>query len=161
MIKSRKTLNAFLFTICFSLFSCNGKQDSKIGLETNNKNNDVENDIKIERMLTNFYTAYIKEIASGDLKFEKKLDSLKNLNCTKILLDSIANEFEENELDYDPFINAQDASMEMIKTLSIKKINNSKNKFNVQYLDEYSGRKTNMKITIVEENGDFKISSLK
>ena len=71
-------------------------------------------------MLLKFYKSYISEVASSrDLKqMETRLDSLKKIYCTKSLIDSVNVEFEDG-LDYDPFINAQDADSKMLETLSV------------------------------------------
>ncbi|MBA0883369.1 DUF3828 domain-containing protein [Flavobacterium undicola] len=145
------------------LYSCKKEPlEPKRALKTEESNNSIENGEQIEKILTAFYTSYLEQFSNQNLKeSEKKLDSIKVKYCTKSLLDGISNEFENNELDYDPFIKAQDASSDMIETLTVNKIAGSENKFHVQYLDKYSGHKTDILVTVVDENGSFKISSLK
>ena len=155
-----------IFLICSLmvsfLYSCKKEQlKPKVALKTEHSIN-IGTNHKIEKMLIAFYSSYLKEFVNENLQeSEGKLDSIKVKYCTKSLLDSISNEFENNELDHDPFIKAQDASSDMMATLTVKKIANSENKFNVQYFEKYAGHRTNIVVTVVDENGSFKISSLK
>jgi hypothetical protein len=112
-------------------------------------------------MLSKFYKSYISEVASSrDLKqMEIRLDSLKKKYCTKSLIDSINVEFEDG-LDYDPFINSQDADSKMLETLSVTYIKNSRGKYLIKYKNNFSNSETKIQATVVDENGKFKISSL-
>ncbi|MGM8360736.1 DUF3828 domain-containing protein [Flavobacterium sp. ARAG 55.4] len=124
--------------------------------------NEIDKDAAIQKMLKEFYSVYIKEFTNEKIaESERKLDSIEIKFCTKSLLDSISNEFEHNELDYNPFVKAQDASLDWIETLTVSRLSGSKNKFNVQYLDKYSGNATSIHVTVINEKGIFKISSLK
>lgn len=152
-----------IFSLAVSfLYSCKKEQlKPKVALQTEHSISIVTNQ-KIEKMLMAFYSSYLKEFVNENFQeSEEKLDSIKAKYCTKSLLDSISNEFENNELDYDPFIKAQDVSSDMIATLTVNKVANSENKFNVQYFEKYSGHKTNIVVTVIDENGSFKISTLK
>lgn len=90
---------------------------------------------------------------------KKRLDSLKEIYCTKSLIDSINVEFEDG-LDYDPFIDAQDADSKMLETLSISYLKNSKNKYIVKFKNNFLKTETKIYVKIIDENGQFKISSL-
>lgn len=118
----RKIFWIKLLVILF-LYSCKKEQIvSNAELKTE-KSNTIKTDKQMEKMLMTFYTSYLQEFSNQNLKeSERKLDSIKDRYCTKTLLDSISNEFENNELDYDPFIKAQDVSVNMIKSLSINKV---------------------------------------
>ena len=121
-----------------------------------------DEDPEAKAVLSKFYKSYISEVSnSRDLKrMEVRLDSLKKMYCTKSLIDSVNTEFEDG-LDYDPFINAQDADSKMLETLSVSYIKNSKNKYLVKYKNSFSNSETKIYVKIVDENGKFKISSLK
>lgn len=156
-----KTIFISLFMISF-LNSCKKEElKTKVALKTENTIS-LEANQQIEKMLVTFYSSYLKEFSNENLhESERKLDSIKVKYCTKSLLDSISNEFENNGLDYDPFIKAQDVSSAMMESLIVKKISDSENKFKVQYFEKDSGNQTNIFVSVVNENGSFKISSLK
>jgi len=143
MIQLRKIF--FIFSLGILFTSC--------------KKEDENPEAKV--MLSKFYKSYISEIASSrDLKLmEIRLDSLKKIYCTKSLIDSVNVEFEDG-LDYDPFINAQDADPKMLETLSVSYIKNSKNKYVVKYKNDFSKTETKIYVKVIDNNGQFKISSL-
>ncbi|KDN55235.1 DUF3828 domain-containing protein [Flavobacterium seoulense] len=145
------------------LCSCKKEQfESNPVLENEKSNITVATDKQVEKMVTTFYKSYLEEFSNQDLKeSERKLDSIKEKYCTKTLLDSISNEFENNELDYDPFIKGQDVSKDVINSLSVSKVEGSENKFKVNYLDKFSDDKVVILVTVIDENGSFKISYLK
>ena len=119
---------------------------------------------EIENMIRKFYIAYISESISSipASELQKKLDSITQIYCTKSLLDSIDNEFKNNELDYDPFLNAQDSSPEMLKTLSIHKRSQKENIYTVMYLsDKYDSTFTKIYLTISKIDGKYKVSGIK
>ncbi len=126
------------------------------------KNDNSETEIKDR--IKNFYTSYI-EISSSSIplsEMNKKLDSVTKIYCTKDLLDSISYKFENEELDYDPFINAQDSKMSMLKSLMIFKDKKNENLYTVIYTDDINDSSTTeIVLTIVNENGNYKISSIK
>jgi hypothetical protein len=108
-------------------------------------------------MLRTFYTNYITEISeTSDVKKEiSYLDSLTHIYCTSSLLEKIKNE----ELDYDPFINAQDADIECLRTLTINKDAEVSNLYVVSYLETYSFQQINIKLLIVKQKNCYKIDS--
>lgn len=161
-MNTKKTVFVCMLLMSF-LYSCKKEPlESKKQLSIESSKNEIDKGAVIQKMLKEFYSAYIKEFANENIaESERKLDSIEIKFCTKSLLDSISNEFEHNELDYNPFVKAQDVSLDWIETLTVSKLSGSENKFNVQYLDKYSGKAINIYLTVVEENGSFKISSLR
>src|SRR4051812_41149288 len=74
-------------------------------------------------MLKNFYRAYMMTIAIDQPKISNvKCDSLRKHYCTKQLIDNIERKWANNDLDYDPFFNAQDADTSNLKSLQIYKV---------------------------------------
>lgn len=149
----KKTTNmirfkTIFFIFCLSMFFTNCKK--------------VDENKEAEVMLAKFYKSYIGEVASyRDFKqMNRKLDSLKKIYCTKSLIDSINVEYEDG-LDYDPFINAQDADSTMIETLSVSYLKNSKNKYVIRFNNNFSKPKKEIFAKVINENGQLKISSLK
>lgn len=132
-----------LFTVIMILFnSCGQAQDNS-------------SDGKIISMLKEFYTSYITENSKMPPNM-KNIDSMKRKYCTNSLLYKI----KKQELDYDPFLNAQDSNTEWLKTLSITKDSNKTNLYIVSYIDSYSNNKISVKLIIVKEKDSFKINSI-
>ena len=149
--------HTFFIVILIFTISCK-KHDEKNKTESSIIDTKIETESNSKEILNTFYVAYLREFNNPNLKeSEKNLDSLKNEYCKKGLLDSISNEFVNNELDYDPFINAQDVSEKMIESLSIENVSGQKNKFRVKFHDNNSEKETNIMVTII----DGKISALK
>ena len=149
-----------LLIIIFILSSCkkNGNTEVKPKMSVKYPEKEIENTVRM------FYLAYITESLSQKNLNEqnKKLDSITQLYCTQSLLDSINYEFKNNELDYDPFLDAQDVNPEMLKTLFIQKSKQVKNQYSVMFLiDEYDGSFTNITLIISRENGRYKIAAIK
>ncbi|MFH6944946.1 DUF3828 domain-containing protein [Flavobacterium sp. FlaQc-50] len=152
-----KRRHLFFIVIVLLIVSCK-KSDEKNKTELSSTDTKIADESNSKEILNAFYVAYLHEFTNSNLKeSERKLDSLKNKYCKKTLLDSISNEFENNELDYDPFINAQDVSEKMIESLSIENVVGQKNKFHVKFHDNSSENKTNIMVTIT----DGKIAALK
>ncbi len=100
-------------------------------------------DGQIIKDLTNFYTLYITE-SSKNQPNERQLNLIKHKYCSDKLLRKLSLE----ELDYDPFLNAQDCDIEWLKTLTITKDNKSKNKYIVGFIDNFSNKKNTIKLII-------------
>jgi hypothetical protein len=114
-----------------------------------NKSSDEE----IRNMLKSFYTSYIRE----NVKMPpngSKISSVKMKYCTMDLLDKINNE----ELDFDPFLKAQDSNIDWIKTLIIKKDSSRKDLYDVSYID--NNKPVIVKLNIIKQNKSFKIDSI-
>jgi len=155
--------NIYYVYILFLLqlvISCK-ENDKKDKLDVDNQKVEFS-DTEIKKMIKEFYTAYITQSLDTISSNEniEKLDSISQIYCTKSLLDSIKNEFENNELDYDPIINAQDTHPEMLKTMMINK-NQKVNKYKVMFLsDTYDSSFEEVNLSIVKEGNKYKISSL-
>lgn len=111
-------------------------------------------------MLKNFYTEYLNEVASSNpiSLSAHKLDSLKNIYCTEALLIKIPNLIAQS--DTDPFIKAQDSNRGNAKTLSVKKEARKENTYIVSYVDEYDKLTKAIHVTVIQEEGIIKISSI-
>ena len=113
---------------------------------------------RISSTLRTFYTYYITAISEyhDSHEMESFLDSLKHVYCSPSLLTRIQNEFARGELGYDPFIYAQDANIDCLKTLTIKK-DTIIPYYNVSYKDQYSGAMIKIKLKVVKQNDSIKI----
>lgn len=70
-------------------------------------------------VLSSFYDK-IYELIREEASFQK-LYSLKEQYCTKELLDGVAQMIIDEDLDYDPFIDAQDFAIENMQSLVVEK----------------------------------------
>jgi hypothetical protein len=64
----------------------------------------------------------------------------------------------ENELDWDPFVNGQDADTCIIRTLSFEKI--STNIFQVSYTWPSDTTQIKIRLTVINEKGSYKIDNV-
>jgi hypothetical protein len=70
------------------------------------------------------------------------------------------NKLKEDELDYDPFLKAQDSNTEWLKTLSIKKDLKESNHYQILYLDTYNNSQIKITVIVVKEKESYKIDSI-
>jgi len=113
-------------------------------------------------MLKSFYTEYMTTLSKDDVRLSvKKIHSLQKTYCTQKLLKELP--MLSEQIDADPFLQAQDSNIEYIKTLSILKSQKIFNQYIVSYIDIYSPNKIKVIIylTIVKEKNGFKIDSIK
>ncbi|HEY1163728.1 MAG TPA: DUF3828 domain-containing protein [Chitinophaga sp.] len=107
-------------------------------------------------MLKQFYTAYIAEFLK-DEPSEKKLHSIRKQYCTAGLL----NKIKGAELDYDPFLNAQDADEDWLKTLSVTKDpQRKKDAYIISLVDKDTQTKTTIRLLVVKEKERYKIDAI-
>ena len=113
-------------------------------------------------MLKSFYTEYMTTLSKDDVRLSvKKIHSLQKTYCTQKLLKKLP--MLSEQIDADPFLQAQDSNIDYIKTLSIVKSQKIFNQYIVSYIDIYSPNKIKVIIylTIVKEKNGFKIDSIK
>ena len=122
-------------------------------------------DEQIIAMLEEFYKSYITEMISSTPPklVDEKLDSIKSEYCTTNLLQKV----EEQELDYDPFLNAQDSKSECLETLNITIDSIKSNSYIINYyvnILDPSYKKIKEEVTIhvavIKEEGSYKISDV-
>jgi hypothetical protein len=145
----KKQLLLFNLILTFLLLVANNYANSQ-----NNQSNE-----QALRMLKEFYTSYITEIAIGPAgrTEEMKLHLIQRKYCTTKLLHYIPKFIEQH--DEDPLLMAQDSDTSSLKTLSIKKDNKRKNIYSVSYIANPS-HKITIHLSVIKENGSFKIDSI-
>ncbi|MEO8234264.1 MAG: DUF3828 domain-containing protein [Flavobacterium sp.] len=147
----------FLFIIitqsCFKKTDNVVKTDDQVLKATTNAIELVEVSDSVAKDLKSFYTSYISENAKNvvDRSFLKEL---KN----KYVTQSFLNKLQKLELDYDPFVNAQDYNSEWIKNLGIIKDNSKENTYNVIITD--NGVRTNILLVLKKEQNQYKIDDI-
>jgi hypothetical protein len=103
---------------------------------------------QITKMLKNLY---INIATIHDLH---KLDSIKRLNCTSNYYKEIEN---QEMLDYEPLIKAQDFGVDCLKTLTINKDSKRDNLYYVSYIEPTIKKKVTIRLVIVKEKDLYKI----
>jgi hypothetical protein len=116
-------------------------------------------------MLKEFYTSYssLKFIAK-DLQ---KIDSLQKKYCSISERKELKEEFRANGLDHDLLTNDHGIDAKSLKTLTIIKSTTKTNDYIVSYLIQTLSaankpiqEKVILHVTIIKENGSFKIASV-
>jgi hypothetical protein len=126
------------------------------------QNQENTSDIQASNMVKNFYSGYLKAFNSSlDTHIMvKELDFLKKKYCTKDLIVKIDKQLKNDEIDYDPFIKAQDANIGDEKTLTIKKDEKKTNVFIVSYVSAYDHFKKVINTHVVKKIDGYKIDSI-
>lgn len=110
--------------------------------------------------LQEFYQAYITEGAKNTTD-GTALHAIKEKYVTKNLLSELQQALSKGELDYDPFVNAQDFNFDWLGTLEISKDKSLPATYHVSYANSYEkDGKTHIKVAVVNEGGRYKISKL-
>lgn len=119
-------------------------------LEQNTKNNQTE--AKIE-FIEDFYKAYISELSEMDLD---RIDSLER----KFLTVELRNKLKEEDLHYDPFLNAQDFDDDILEKLAYDEHPEKKDVVKVSYIDDYTSSTVSIFLEVVEIANGYRISSV-
>lgn len=112
-------------------------------------------DKEIVEMLKNFYNEYIFECDKMPMN-EKKINSIKKKYCTPKLLQKI----DLLELDYDPFVDAQDFESTLLKTIKFTKVSKSNNIYKACYVWDFNKKTICVKLSIKKVNNIFKIDDI-
>ena len=135
-----------------SVLECNNCQAAR-----HNETNDDHPEGVIESMLRSFYASYLTECSRVSMSNEK-LDSIKKAYCTVGFLNHLNRQYEEFELDWDPFIAAQLCDTEWLKSLTITKDNQRNNLYNVSFFRYPEDKiKVTIKMIVVKESDNYKI----
>ncbi|WPV67746.1 DUF3828 domain-containing protein [Chitinophaga sp. LS1] len=110
-------------------------------------------------MLTKFYKAYIPAVESST--GERQIEKLQKQYSTAKLISRVKKQTETMELDYDPYLNAQDADKDWVRTLQIEKDPKTPNLYNVSFLDNYEKKRHYIKVFVTKERNQYKISGFK
>jgi|GEM_PF-614824 len=135
-----------------------------ISVTTLSKAQNSLSDTQAIHMLREFYTTYMGDFvnATPSSDVEAQLDLLKKKYCTKNLLNKIPKLTEDS--DADPLIKAQDSNEDCVKNLSFKKNLKKPNSYVVSYyyIDDSTKEKeiTTINVTVVKQNGIFKIDNV-
>ncbi|WP_177318753.1 DUF3828 domain-containing protein [Chitinophaga sancti] len=109
-------------------------------------------------MLKQFYTAYITVI-SNEHNNDKE-EKIRKRYATAKLLKKIQDLTDKEELDYDLFLNAQDADTHTLPYLKIVKDPKKPDTYNVSYGDSFTKNVTNIKVHVIKEGENYKIDDV-
>ena len=118
--------------------------------------NNLSEDQQMRDMLKEFYTSYIIQFTKWPPD-PKKEGSIRRKYCTARLLKEIKN---DEELDYDPRLSAQDSDPKILKTLTITKSDGIPNGYIVTYEDDFTKNKISIKLVVIKEKDGYKIDSV-
>lgn len=107
------------------------------------------------KMLKSFYTEYIGEISIMPMN-EEKVQKIKNKYCSEKLINTL----NAQEFDNDPFINAQDCEIELLKILNFKKKVKTDNTFIVSYLDNATRNLISIELIVIITDEIYKIDDI-
>jgi hypothetical protein len=107
------------------------------------------------KILNEFYSNYIIENSKSQID-QKTINSLKSKYCTSRLLNKIKIE----DLDYDPFLNAQDCDAEWLKTLTITRDSRKPNFYIISFVDNLSNKKNYIRLSVIKEKDTYKIDTI-
>ena len=150
----------FTTALLLSLFACNTKTDMPASddIKTEESTTPITNktedtgDDKALTMLDSFYKEYVTAFADTTDTSVQQTDVVIKKYCTPQLIKKIA----EASLDSDPFINAQDGDMSILKTLTIKHF--KKNIYKACYAESYSNTTNCIDVTVAKVGDIYKIS---
>lgn len=103
--------------------------------------------------INSFYTSYIAW--QTDLNHTQlDIEELKKQTCTPELLQSL----EQQELEADPFLNAQDVDFSWLSSLAVEK--KGTNQFVVSYRTGYNDQVIRVRVGLVKDGSSYKITSV-
>lgn len=105
--------------------------------------------------LKQFYISYISEQLK-DKPDKQKIAYLKEKYVTKNFLSKLS----KLELDYDPFVYAQDYDENWLKCIRIEKDTLSVDTYNVYLIDNFNNETYCMKLYMIKEDGEYKIDNI-
>ena len=140
-----KLLFITLFVITFNLSSCQKKTKPNCALN--------ERIIHVEK----FY----KEHITGWNNYDEYMEISKKY-CSSNLFNKINEMLETYELDYDPFINAQDVSDDILDYLKVISIDDERELFEVsfRYPVQKESERTRIKLKVVCTTDGYKIDGV-
>jgi hypothetical protein len=157
-----------ILVFVFALLSCSNRQQQTTQQALQKEQTvfypeeNILSEEDVKDMLKGFYTTYITMCESGaGSSYEEKIAALSKQYCTDSLWGAIQQKFATYELDYDPFLSAQDCDIESLKTLSVKKDNQTENVYIVSYVfNSYNPDTIEINLTVVKEKGGIKINNI-
>lgn len=113
-------------------------------------------DKEVLSMLKSFYTGYVLTWNNFPTQ-QEKLDSILKIYCDPNLLSKIRRLTKSGELDYDPFLKAQDVDTASLKTFSYRKDPKKADTYTFSYVANGGNFKPVIHLIVNRRNGTLKI----
>ena len=104
--------------------------------------------------LKEFYKKYVFEFEKINAN-QNDIDSLIKVHCSDKFLTNLYN----SDINYDPFLNAQDVTSDIFKSFKVETDINTTNAFIISYNNDYDNSQIIIKIKLVKVNDKYKIDS--
>lgn len=124
-------------------------EDPSLGVDDSQDATPLVTDEAPSEFIKVFYAEYLSALATGST------ESVIDAHCTPELASRLAN----SDLDYDPFLNAQDFDENVLKTLEVTQ-SERQEFFVVSYMDSYSNSKVYVAMRLVAAKGGHRISDV-
>lgn len=157
-------MKALLFLLLSLLFFCCGNNpnrqitNSDSSVTELNQDEPFDTTVAID-MLREFYTAYLTEMMKDDLSTHglSRLENITKRYVTAQLLDKINN---EEELECNPFIDAQDYDNNWLKTLDVAKSESESGVFIVSFINEFDNNTKKVILLVTKNDSKYKIADI-
>lgn len=107
----------------------------------------------ITKTLLLFYTSYITESLVMN---DQKISELKKVYITSKFLEKL----QKLELDYDPFVDAQDFDESWLESLKVVRSKEINGVYEVYRFDHYNQKYVCIKLRVIKEDCQYKINSI-
>lgn len=124
-------------------------EDPSLGFDDSQDATPLVTDEAPSEFIKMFYAEYLSALETGST------ESVIDAHCTPELASRLAN----SDLDYDPFLNAQDFDENVLKTLEVTQ-SERQEFFVVSYMDSYSNSKVYVAMRLVAAKGGHRISDV-
>jgi hypothetical protein len=152
----RAFLSYLLLIFAITIQSCGQNSKKEVSHVVNDTVVGVANrEETAVQTLKDFYTAYISERSKPDENWESTV-SMKKKYLTKKLQEKL----EDEDLDYDPIIDAQDCDENWTKTLEINAEASHENVYNVCFVSFGDNQKKRIKLLLIKDNGNYLIDDI-
>lgn len=146
----KNIISIVLFSILILGYSSNVEDSQALSV----KETPDFNDSKGIEMLETFYKEYFALVENSIDPFE--IENFRVENCTKEFMKKI----KKWKIDYDPFINAQDASAESVNSLIINRVSDREKTFSVSYTYPGSDIPKEIVLTLEIVDSKYKIAGI-
>ena len=133
-----------------------------IGIQIANGQNQSDTIDHTQEHIQFINTFYIEYISRPDVPDQKKRMEILRKYCASNLIDKITLMWKNRELDYDPFIFAQDIWTGVLKYLKVEKYGTQKNVYEVSYhyLNQDDNDRVRIRLEVTNTPDGFKVSHI-
>ena len=111
-------------------------------------------------LIRQFYVEYITELIRKGGPDNEKTEAIQRQYISPELLDRLQRMYEEMELDYDPFLKAQDSDKSVLEKLRIEKDTAQTNAYRVYIWDSFNRKYKEIKLLLKPGEQGYKIDNI-